>query len=102
MMTVNGKVQTREEVTENVKELDLFVTVILLEEARAVLSFGKLCEDIMGILTTGPAVKNHISPKMARELIATHQTVCHSSSLVYRRVKQIHRKSSTRMKWKYE
>ena len=57
---------------------------------------------IMGILTTGPAVKNHISPKMARELIATYQTICHSSSLVYRRVKQIHRKSSTRMKWKYE
>ena len=25
---------------------------------------------IMGIPTTGPAVKNHISPKMARELIA--------------------------------
>ena len=28
--------------------------------------------------------KNHISPKMARELIAINQTMCHSWSLVYR------------------
>ena len=28
-----------------VKELDLFVTVMLLEDTQAVLSFGKLCED---------------------------------------------------------
>ena len=41
---------------------------------------------IMGIFTTGSAVKNHISPKMARELIAICQTKCHSQSLVYRRV----------------
>ena len=33
---------------------------------------------IMGILTTGPAVKNHISPKKAMELIAIHQTMYHS------------------------
>ena len=45
---------------------------------------------IIGILTTGPAVKNHISPKMARELIAIFQIVCHSQSLVYRRVPQQH------------
>ena len=31
--------------TENVRELDLFVTVMLLEETPAVLSLGKLCED---------------------------------------------------------
>ena len=36
VMTANGEVQTREEATENVKELDLFVSV---------LSLGKLCED---------------------------------------------------------
>ena len=36
----------------------------------------------MGKFTTGPAVKNHISPKMARTLIARHQTVYHLSSLV--------------------
>ena len=45
VMTAIGQVQTREEATENVKELDLFVTVMLLEETPAVLSFGKLCED---------------------------------------------------------
>ena len=44
VMTANGEVQTREEATENVKELDLFVTVMLLEETPAVLSLGKLCE----------------------------------------------------------
>ena len=32
VVTANGEVQTREEATENVKELNLFVTVILLEE----------------------------------------------------------------------
>ena len=41
----NGEVQTREEATVCVKELDLFVTVMLLEETTAVLSLGKLCED---------------------------------------------------------
>ena len=45
VMTANGEVQTREEATVYVKELDLFVTVMLLEETPAVLSFEKLCED---------------------------------------------------------
>ena len=45
VMTANGEVQTREEATVYVKELDLFVTVMLLEETPAVVSFGKLCED---------------------------------------------------------
>ena len=44
-MTANGEVQTKEEATVYVKELDLFVTVMLLEETPAVLSVGKLCED---------------------------------------------------------
>ena len=45
VMTANGEVQTREEATVYVKELDLFVTVVLLEETPTVLSLGKLCED---------------------------------------------------------
>ena len=45
VMPANGAVQTREEATAYVKELDLFVTVMLLEETPAVLSVGKLCED---------------------------------------------------------
>ena len=44
-MTANGEVQTRKEATVYVKELDLFVTVMLLEETPAVLQLGKLCED---------------------------------------------------------
>ena len=45
VMTANGEVQTREEATVYVKQLDLFVKVMLLEEAPAVLSLGNLCED---------------------------------------------------------
>ena len=45
VMTVNGDVQTNEEATVYVKELDLFLTVKLLEDTPAVLSLGKLCED---------------------------------------------------------
>ena len=37
--------QTKEEATVYVRELDLFVTVMLLEDTPAVLSLGKLCED---------------------------------------------------------
>ena len=44
-MTANGEVQTREEATLNVKRLDLFVKVVLLEETLAVLSMEELCED---------------------------------------------------------
>ena len=45
VMTANGEVRTKEEATVYVKELDLFVTVMLLEETPAVLSFGKLFMD---------------------------------------------------------
>ena len=45
VMTANGEVQTREEATVHVKELDLFVTVMFQEETPAVLSLGKPCED---------------------------------------------------------
>ena len=45
MVTANGGVQTKEEATVYFRQLDLFVKVMLLEETRAVLSSGKLCED---------------------------------------------------------
>ena len=77
VMTANGEVQTREEATVFVKELDLFVTVMLLEETPAVLFLWKLCED-HGYTTTGPAAKNHISSEMTRKLIAIYPTMCHS------------------------
>ena len=43
--TANGDVQTREEATVYVKQLDLLVKVMLLEEIPAVLSLGELYED---------------------------------------------------------
>ena len=58
VMTANGEVRTKEEATVYVKELDLFVTFMLLEETPAVLS-------LVGFATTGPAVENHISSEMA-------------------------------------
>ena len=45
MVTANGEVPTKEEVTVYVRELDLFVTVMLLEDTPAVHSLGKICED---------------------------------------------------------
>ena len=44
VITANGEVQTREEASVYVEELD-FATVMLLEETPAVISLGKLCED---------------------------------------------------------
>ena len=44
-MAANDDVQTKEEATVYVKQLDLFVKVMLLEETPAVLSLGTLCED---------------------------------------------------------
>ena len=86
VMTANGEVQTREEGTENVKEMDLIVTVMLLEETPAILSLGKLCEDHEYTYQLDQRSKNHISPKMAREMIAKNQTMYHSWLLVYQGV----------------
>ena len=43
--TANGEVQTSEEAQVYVYDLDLFVTVQLLDETPAVLSLGKLCSE---------------------------------------------------------
>ena len=45
VVTANGEVQTNEEAQVYVHDLDLFVTVQLLEETLAVLSLGRLCEN---------------------------------------------------------
>ena len=44
-MTANDEVPAKEEATVYIRELDLFVTVRLLENTLAVLSLGKLCEE---------------------------------------------------------
>ena len=76
-MTANNEVQTREEATVHVKELDLFMTVMLLEEAPAVLSLEKLCEDHWYTYHWTSGQKPHLT-KRARELIAIYQTMYHS------------------------
>ena len=45
VMTANGEEHSREEATVRVKELNLFSTVMLLEETSAVLRRVKLWED---------------------------------------------------------
>ena len=44
-VTANGEVRTNEDAQVYVHDFDLFVTVQLLEETPAVLSFGKLCSE---------------------------------------------------------
>ena len=45
VITANGEVQTHEEATVDVKELETFLTMKVLENAPAVLSLGKLCDE---------------------------------------------------------
>ena len=45
VVTANVEVQTNEEAQVYVHDLDLFVTVQLLEETPAVLSLGKFCSE---------------------------------------------------------
>ena len=45
VITANGEVQTQEEATVYVKELDIFLTLKVLENTPAVLSLGKLCDE---------------------------------------------------------
>ena len=45
VITANGGVQTNEEATVYVKELDIFFTMKVLEDAPAVLSLGNLCDE---------------------------------------------------------
>ena len=45
VITANGEVQTHEEATVYVKELDLFLTMKVHENTPAALSLGKLCDE---------------------------------------------------------
>ena len=45
VVTANGEVQTRDEATVYVKELDILLTMKVLENTPAVLSLGKLCDE---------------------------------------------------------
>ena len=45
VITANGEVQTHDEATVYVKELEIFLTMNVLENTPAVLSLGKLCDE---------------------------------------------------------
>ena len=45
VITANGQVQTHEEAIVYVKELDIFLTMKILENTPAVLSLGKFCDE---------------------------------------------------------
>ena len=45
VITANGEVQTQEEAIVYVKELDMFLTMKVLDNTPAVLSLGKLCDE---------------------------------------------------------
>ena len=45
VITANGEVQTHEEATVYVRELEIFLTLKVLENTPAVLSLGKLCDE---------------------------------------------------------
>ena len=45
VIAANGEVQTHEEAIVYVKELDIFLTMKVLENTPAVLSLGKLCDE---------------------------------------------------------
>ena len=45
VVTANGEVLTKEDATVYVRELDLFVTIMLLEDTPAALSLEKLGKD---------------------------------------------------------
>ena len=73
VITANEEVQTHEEATVYVKELDIFLTMKVLENTPAVLSLGKLCDE-NGYSCEWINGQNHISLKTGFEYIVTRRT----------------------------
>ena len=76
VITANGSVDTTEEVTVYVKDLDMFVPVQLLEDTPVVLSLGKLFEE-NGIHTSGTKVKTPILSKITTCTLQMRQFRAH-------------------------
>ena len=72
VITANGEVQTHEEATVYVKELDIFLTMKVLENTPAVLSPGKVCDENGYSYSM---VKNHISLRTEFGLPANQRTL---------------------------
>ena len=82
VITANGEVQTQEEAIVYVKELDIFLTMKVLENTPAVLSLGKLCDE-NGYSYEFSMVKNHISLRTEFGSFATRRTSFLSWSQAY-------------------
>ena len=108
VVTFNGEVLAKEEATVYVWELDLFVTVMLLEGTPAVLSLGILCEELGYSYRWTSGRKPHLINKWQANSIATHQITYCSSYLVLlhcifiARTCDRHGNSSIKKKWKGE
>ena len=85
VITANGEVQTHEEATVHVKELDILLTVNVLENTSAVLSHESFAMKT-DILMSGSTVKIHISFKTVFGYNARRKTSFRSWFLVYQRV----------------
>ena len=90
--TANGEVQTHEEATMYVRDLDKFLTVIILKCTPAVSSMGKLCEDHRYSYEWTNDQKNHISSNMVFGHNVLRRNTYQSWSRVYRRLlpRQVH------------
>ena len=71
VIRANGEVQTHEEAIVYVKELDIFLTMKVLENTPAVLSLGKFCDEngYSYEWINGQKKKNHISLRRDSEIL---------------------------------
>ena len=74
VITANGVVQTHEEAIVYVKELDIFLTMKVLDNTPAVLSLGKLCDENGYSYEWINGQKNHISLKTGFGSFAIRRT----------------------------
>ena len=88
MVTANGELQTKGKTTVDVRELDLFVTVMLLQKYTGS-SLGKFCEDHGYNYHWTSGQKPHLF-KMAERNNAARRTTYQSLLLFYRRALQAH------------
>ena len=74
VVTANGEVQTNQEAQVYVHDLDLFVTVQILNDTLVVLSLGKLCEEHGCSREWASGQKPHLAPvRLLHRNSRTHQ-----------------------------
>ena len=76
VVTANGEVQTNEEVQVFVHDLDLFVTVQILDDTSAVLSLGRLCEE-HGCTSEWASGQKPQLTKQGKNIICKTETTVH-------------------------